>query len=190
MASWTVRLMINGSGGSGPLEDNYSARAKDVSNGTIVTARQLLNAFKILPTDEEFRDAFAKATVSKASIARWYLAKLEITRSGNTEKVVTSDISKANLEHVLPVNPERSWGLSEDDAAKYVNRLGNQAMMDSKANVEIGNSDFEMKRGQYAQSSIELTKEIASYTKWGVDEINDRQNKMAKLAVKTWRNEP
>jgi Protein of unknown function DUF262/Protein of unknown function (DUF1524) len=167
MASWTVRLLIYGSGGSGPLEDNYSARAKDVSSGIITTARQLFNAFKILPSNKEFENAFSKATVSKASIARWYLARLEITRSGNAEKVVTTDLSKANLEHVLPINPGPAWGLSEDDINKYGNRLGNQAMMDSKTNVRIGNSEFSEKRVYFAQSSIELTKEIATYSKVG-----------------------
>jgi hypothetical protein len=190
MASWTVRLLIYGSGGSGPLEDNYSARAKDVSTGIIKTAKQLFQAFKILPTDEEFEAAFAKATVSKASIARWYLARLEITRSGETEKVVTTNLSKANLEHVLPINPGPAWGLSEDDVNKYVSRLGNQAMMDSKTNVRIGNSDFAEKRRHFEQSIIRLTQDIAAYPKWGIDEINERQAKMARLAVSTWRNEP
>jgi hypothetical protein len=190
MASWTVRLLVYGSGGSGPLEDNYSARAKDVSEGTIRTARQLFEAFKILPSDEEFSDAFSKATVSKPSIARWYLAKLEIRKSGNSEKIVTDDLSKVNLEHIMPLNPGVDWDMDSDELRKHANRLGNQTLMDSKTNVKIGNSSFAEKQKHFASSRIELTREILNYSRWGIAEINERQEKLAQLAVAIWRNEP
>jgi len=190
MAAWTVRLLVFGSGGSGPLEDNYSARAREVSAGQITSAKQLHAAFKILPTDEEFREAFIRAQVSKASIARWYLSKLEVAKSGNTEKVVTDDLSKANLEHILPVNPGPEWAVSSEDVGKLVNRLGNQTLMDSKVNVKIGNASFEEKKEAFARSGIELTKELCDFAEWGAEEINLRQGRLADLAVITWRNEP
>ncbi|MGI4747984.1 MAG: DUF262 domain-containing protein [Janthinobacterium lividum] len=190
MAAWSVRLLVFGSGGSGPLEDNYSARAREVSDRQISTARQLHASFKILPNDEEFKEAFSRAQVSKASIGRWYLAKLEITRSGNTEKIITEDLSKANLEHVLPINPDSSWRIPVDDVGKLVNRLGNQTLMDSKANVKIGNASFAEKREVFRLSSIELTRDLSDFNTWGADEIQARQVRLAELAVITWRNEP
>lgn len=190
LVSWSVRFLICGVGGSGTLEDNYSARAKDVSDKKIKTARQLYAAFKILPTDDEFQMAFSKANVSKPSLARWYLTKLEAEKLGNNLKPITKDINEANLEHILPQNPDSSWHISEDDMKKYVNRIGNQTLLETKINAEIGNKSFTQKKGYFVQSRIEITRDICNFSKWGIEEINIRQMELSKLAIKLWKRTP
>ena len=72
LVAWTVRFMIVGRSGSGPLETNYSERAKGVSDKRIKTAKQLWQEMqKIVPSDEEFANAFKIASVSTQYIARY-----------------------------------------------------------------------------------------------------------------------
>jgi hypothetical protein len=53
-------------------------------------------------------------------------------------------------------------------------------LLNAKTNSGAGNDSFESKR------PFLLTREVAKYEKWGATEIDDRQAKLAKLAVKTW----
>ena len=72
--SWAVRFLIVGGLGGGTLESHYSQRAKEVTDGTIKNASQLLKAMRhVIPTDERFEAEFATATASKPALARYYL---------------------------------------------------------------------------------------------------------------------
>lgn len=190
LASWSVRFLICGSGGSGVLEDNYAQRAKDVSEKKITTSRQLLDSFDIVPTDAQFEKDFTSARVAKAPLARWYLSELELEQTLNSEKVTNPDTSSVNLEHVLPQNPSPSWNINAKTAGKYNNMIGNLALMDAKSNSNIGNSSFEDKKSSFLSSSFELTKKIGNKEKWGVEEIEERQKELAKLAIKRWKIKP
>lgn len=142
LASWSVRFLICGSGGSGVLEDNYAQRAKDVFEKKIKTARELLQSFDIVPSDAQFEKDFTSAKVSKVPLARWYLSELEIEKTKNAQKIANPDTLKVNLEHVLPQNPSASWNVSSKIAMKYTNMIGNLALMDANANSMIGNASF------------------------------------------------
>jgi len=45
---------------------------------------------------------------------------------------------------------------------------------------------FENKKSNFAKSKIEPNAEIASNNKWGPKEIDERQKKFAKIALKIW----
>ena len=86
LVSWTVRFLICGSGGSGTLETQYADRAKDITDNKIKNSSHLWKSMKmIVPSDDVFREAFSHATVSKHSLARYYLRVLEAAapREGN-----------------------------------------------------------------------------------------------------------
>lgn len=190
LASWSVRFLICGAGGSGVLEDNYAQKAKDVFDGKIKTARDLCESFDIVPTDVQFEKDFSSSKVSKVPLARWYLSELEMEKTKNLEKITNPDTLQVNLEHVLPQNPDLSWSIPQKIATKYVNMIGNLALMDAKSNSIIGNSSFSQKKPHFLSSSFELTKEIGNKEKWGVEEIEERQKELAKLAVKRWKIKP
>ncbi|MBB2165231.1 DUF262 domain-containing protein [Gluconacetobacter sp. 1b LMG 1731] len=190
IASWSVRFLICGAGGSGVLEDNYAQRAKDVSDKKIKNATDLFNSFNILPTDIQFQKDFESAKVSKTQLARWYLSELELEKTKNAQKIVNPDTLEVNLEHILPHNPDSSWSISQNLASKCVNMIGNLALMEAKTNSIIGNSSFDDKKSHFSQSSFDLTKEISNFKSWGSQEIEKRQVELAKLAVKRWKNKP
>jgi hypothetical protein len=91
------------------------------------------------------------------------------------------------LEHVLPVNPGTNWpNMSPDLAAALYTRLGNLAMLQVSKNSDLANKSFAEKKKVLGASAYKLTSQIAAYADWGLNEMNDRQVKLAELAVKTW----
>lgn len=70
-----VRLLIGSSTRSGSVEQPLASSAYEVFNGTIKDANTVKKRLAgIMPSDELFRQAFEIATVSKASLARYYFA--------------------------------------------------------------------------------------------------------------------
>ena len=186
--SWSVRFLIFG-GRGGMLDTQYSLRAKDVGTKHITKARELRDAMKsYVPSDAEFEAAFAVARVSRAYQARYYLRALENTTKQVTqpEYVPNESVADINLEHVMPLNAGEEWDIDDDLAETSQNLLGNMVLLKSNQNRDLGNLPFAEKRPIYAKSGYDLTKRVASYDQWTLDEIRDRQMKLAKLAIKTW----
>ncbi len=190
LVSASVRFLIYGGLGGGALEVQFSDRAKDVSNGDIKNTNELKEKLgKVIPSDTQFKEAFKSAAVSKQYLARYYLMTLEKKAKGeeNPEFVPNADTSAVNLEHVLPKTPDSSWSINPDDHRAYLKRLGNLAIMSTRLNNEIGNSSFESKKPYFKDSGFILTKEIADKENWTITEINERQDRLANLAIETWK---
>lgn len=193
LVCWTVRFMVVGKLGSGPLEQGYADRAQEVSSGKIKTASQLFEASKgFLSSDTEFEQAFAAARVSAQYLARFYLRVLEKQSAAvGSELVINPNVDTVNLEHVMPQKRAPHWlNIPEEQHENYVKRLGNLALVDRELNEKIGNLPFAEKAKQLAKSKISMTCEIAKMTSWGPDSIEERQKQMAKLAVSAWPLKP
>ena len=185
----SVRFLIHGGLGGGALETQYSQTAKEINEGLITSATNLLDRMRsIIPNDEQFKESFKIANVSKPSLARYYLIVLEKCFNGNIqpELVPNSDTTAVNLEHILPKNPDSSWRLTEDKVKALYNRIGNLALLSSRLNSEIGNSSFEHKKLTYLNSSFNLTKLIYETDNWNEEKILTRQEQLANLAVRAW----
>jgi hypothetical protein len=189
--NWIIRLFIAGAGKLGRVEAQYASLANAIHRKEIKTASALSDAMRPeLPNDEQFEAAFAVADVSKESLARYYLDSLERCHQGDEDRpelVPAEDTSKVNLEHILPENPHNNWPKIDAQAARdYYNRIGNIALMNAKKNAALGNASFKKKRASLADSPFTLTQWAGKPDDWGPDQINERQSKMAKLALKTW----
>lgn len=186
--SWSVRFLVFG-GRGGMLDTQYSLRAKDVGTKHITKARELRDAMKsYVPSDAEFEAAFAVARVSRAYQARYYLRALENTTKqvSQPEYVPNESVADINLEHIMPLNAGEEWDVDDDLAETSQNLLGNMVLLKSNQNRDLGNLSFSEKRPIYAKSGYDLTKRVALYEQWTLEEIRDRQMKLAKLAIKTW----
>ena len=184
-----VRFLIVGKVAGGIQERNYALRALDIRKSVIRTARQLEKAMAdVVPGDAQFEAAFGTARVSRSDLARYYLRALESKAAGGDQpELVPNDDEVINLEHVLPQSPGSLWSALDDETARgFHKRLGNMCLLKAKANAKIGNASLAQKKPHYTGSSFELTKRIAAYTNWGPDEIAERQQELASLAVKTW----
>jgi hypothetical protein len=190
LVSVAVRFQIVGGVGGGTLERIYSETAKAVSEGKLTSASEVLKAFTSLPVDATFKQAFATASISKPSLARYYLRCLEtaVVKEDTQEKIPNADTLRVNLEHVLPQTLTESWEKtwSADEGKAYQKRLGNLALMSSKINSTIGNDSFNSKHSEYDKSQFLLTKGISLYAVWDKAAIEKRQMQMADLALKVW----
>jgi hypothetical protein len=186
--SWSVRFLVFG-GRGGMLDTQYSLRAKDVGTKQITKARELREVMKTyVPSDTEFESAFSVARVSRAYQARYYLRALENTKKQMTqpEYVPNESVTDINLEHVMPLKAGEDWDVDDDLAETSQNLLGNMVLLKSNQNRDLGALPFAEKRPVYAKSGYDLTKQVASYEQWTLEEIRDRQTQLAKLATKTW----
>jgi hypothetical protein len=193
IVAWTVRFLICGSGGSGTLETAYADRAAGVSSGKVSTAQALWATMKaIVPDDVTFKDKFAKATVSNANLAKYYLRALERqSRSADDETIVTADQGKVNLEHILPRNPQKGWAhIPADQYPALVKRLGNLTLLATRLNSKAANADFAEKKMHFGKSAIKMTKDLCDFSEWTAKEIEARQEKLADLAVQAWPGKP
>lgn len=184
-----VRFQIVGGAGGGTLERIYSDAARGVEEGRLNSIKEILDGFSTLPTDSAFISAFSVATISKQSLARYYLRMLETYSPGAMEEYVpSSDTSRVNLEHILPINPSEEWSKAwpNDDLKAYQRRLGNLAIMGAKANSSLGNESFQTKRAEFKKSNFSLTKSICEERVWDKSAVERRQEKMARIAAKVW----
>ena len=105
---------------------------------------------------------------------------------GSGELEPSKDIDKVNLEHVLPKTYTKELGISRPEHDDLLMRLGNQTIMQSEWNRDLGNLTFSEKVGVYARSEIGLTKELADFEKFTRSEVDARQANMAVAAPDIW----
>lgn len=187
--NWSMRILIVGGLRSGRVEEACAIAAHGIATGNIKTPDELKSAMlKVIPDDSAFRETFATKRVSQAAFARYFLRALELKRKSDPEpEWIPNDDMVINLEHVLPGSSDELWDNFDPElAAAYHKRIGNLALLQASKNSDIGNTDFISKKRVYEGSTFLLTKEIADKNTWGPVEIDERQNKLAELAVKTW----
>ena len=187
--SWTVRFLVVGGIGSGTIEQFYAEMAQRVRDGTIKTPREIAAEMKKhVPSDSKFQEEFARKTVSRNYLARYYLRALE--RQARKEKdaalAAEDETERIDLEHVIPQQQSPEWPMDEELRASLANRIGNLCLWEKKSNSAHRSDGFAKKKGAYQASAYVLTQKIADKATWGAQEINQRQGDLAALAVKAW----
>ena len=191
--SWSVRGLIVGGVGGGTYEKAYCEAAVRIRNGEAKTWDDLFEKGinKLVPSDDEFSSAFSIARVQKSNLARYYLIALEGARMGDPEPelVPNANEDQVNLEHVLPKSPTPAdWGsaFNADERRDWVYRIGNLALLKKGPNGRIGNKPFSVKKPILAASQLQLTSEIGAEADWTPKAIQERQVRLASLAVGVW----
>jgi hypothetical protein len=192
--SWGVRLFIAGSTRSESVAEPIAQAAHRIFAGDAKTKITTAAALKkelvnIIPVDQQFRQAFELATVSKATLARYYLRSLEMAARNEATPwfIPNEDKQTINLEHILPEKPEGNWPAFDDETARIsVKRIGNLALMVAKSNSDLKSSDFAAKKAIYKDSPYELTKKLADAPDWNPAQISARQKELAALAIRAW----
>lgn len=190
--SWSIRWFVVGGGSAGVTERLYAETAREVSEGRVTTAAQIADRFtQRVPTDRDFRSVFATHTVRRGWLARYYLIALEksVNGEGQPELVPNADKNQVNLEHVLPKNADAGdWpSFTPDELNDMKLMLGNMVLLRAADNTGLGNGSFEAKRPTLSASKLALTKEVGMESDWTPEAIRARQERLAELAVTTWR---
>jgi hypothetical protein len=190
LISLGVRLLIAFTTRSGGVITPLGNSANKVFTGSIKTSSELKKDLaSITPSNAVFMKAFETAKVSNASFARYYLRALELASKNDKEPwyLPVDDPSIINLEHVLPKKPEGNWpNFSDEEVSNYVNRIGNQALIQTSKNSNIKSADFAAKKNIYKDAQYTLTKQIAEYEDWTPDSISKRQSELSELSVIAW----
>ena len=99
----------------------------------------------------------------------------------------SDDEMTINVEDILP-ETLRAIGrtLHLNSPGLIYTRLGNMVILQASKNSLIGNSSFANRKPVLKASAYLLTSDVAKNPTWGIAEINERQNDLAALAVKTW----
>jgi hypothetical protein len=137
------------------------------------------------PDDHQFITAFVKFPLYQRGYTWEILEGIERSR-GHKEPASLRD---AQVEHVMPQTLNDGWKTMLGAAAELVHKdwlhtPGNLTL--SAYNQELWNHDFSRKRVRYEQSNIVLTRELASGSEWGENEILERGKRLAAEAVAIW----
>jgi uncharacterized protein with ParB-like and HNH nuclease domain len=137
------------------------------------------------PKDAEFSAAFMTQPQYGRGTTRFILCRLE-KAFGHKEEV---NLSTATIEHVLPQTLTQSWrdelGPEADNIhATLLDTFGNLTL--TGYNSELGNLPFPQKKDKLQSTHIELNRWILEQNSWGVDEIEQRAEKLFAIANKIW----
>lgn len=191
---WSVRFLIAG-GSPSRWESFYATYAKAIRDGSIKNADQLIDRIASdVPGDGAFQSAFSEATVNKA-VGRYFLNCLEATLLGDQAPHLAPDDPKLlDREHIMPDHPDyKKWPtLSREDHERLVDRIGNFTLLTPEENgIERKNGSFKEAQKIYKRSGVKLTQEIGDHRgEWDETAINERQQRLAKLAVSIWKLRP
>jgi len=185
----SIRLAVGGGSKVGRIDRECAVRAVKIGRAEITTAKQLASAMaEIVPTDAEFEPYFAVATTGRADLARYVLRALEMHLKHDPAPELVPNVNQdvVNLEHILPKKPGNGWVIDARTAEGLYNRYGNLALLKKSVNKTIGNGSFAEKKKALKGSVFSLTAEVAKIDDWDADAIQERQKRMAHLAVETW----
>ena len=149
------------------------------------------------PSDEEFKAKFASSSYKMNDLTKYLLETLEREHyiSGGSGKV--RDRTSVDIEHIAPRSALESKKYTSwksiikvskaDYKSNYRDRIGNLTLLEEKLNEEASANPFQEKLDKYRLSEFEMTRAIRDeYSEWGIQEIDDRSEKLAEYAVKVW----
>lgn len=164
----------------------FAKVASKIVKENVSTVDEIVNEIRSDMVDDiTFKDLFAiwEGTSSQKETIRYVLKKLHNATTKNKE--ISTNNNDVHIEHIHPVKAQL-WNFSEEDHNKYLWRLGNLTLLSSKLNETVKNNVFDVKKNSYKDSWIQPTIDLVGYNQWTPTEIEDRQNKMAALALKIW----
>lgn len=164
----------------------FAKVASKIVKENVSTADEIVNEIRSDMVDDiTFKDLFAiwEGSSSQKETIRYVLKKLHNVTTKNKE--ISTNNNDVHIEHIHPVKAQL-WNFSDEDHNKYLWRLGNLTLLSSKLNETVKNNVFDVKKNSYKDSWIQPTIDLLSYKQWTPTEIENRQGKMADLALKIW----
>ncbi|WP_191565973.1 DUF262 domain-containing protein [Metabacillus idriensis] len=141
------------------------------------------------PKDQEFRDKLLTTRLygsgDRAKKTKFILESIEESYR-HKEKINYDNLT---IEHIMPQTLSDSWKISlseewENIHDKYLHVLGNLTL--TAYNSEMSNETFQKKRGNLANSHLEINKTFRNVNNWGIDEIKARTNLLADKCLQVW----
>jgi len=191
--SWSVRLLIAGTQGSGALETIYGDTAAGIYTKRLISANEVSAQMeKAVPKDDKFEQDFFEAHASKEKLARYYLRAMQRRQQNEQEPYFKpNDELGITLDHIMPETLSDEWKhITPEIHGDYLTRIGNLALLQKSVNSTLRSAGFQKKKAYLAEAGFSLTSDVAKHADWGKDEIETRQKSLAGLAVETWPLRP
>ena len=137
------------------------------------------------PDDARFEAAFSSFPMYQRGYTKTVLETIERQR-GHKEPAA---LQAAQVEHIMPQTLNKGWLVdlgtdAERIHAEWLHRPGNLTL--SAYNQELWNHPFAVKRPEYVNSNIVITRELAVQTAWGEAQIKSRGESLAHEAANVW----
>ena len=140
-----------------------------------------------MPDASEFESALMKKNLYGDNILRYLLEAIE--RYDSKEVV---DFATLQIEHIMPQTLSEEWKKELGDNhellhQKYVDTMGNLTL--TGYNPEYSNKTFLEKRDMekgFKESKLKINSNLAKLDKWTEQEITNRAEELASIAVKIW----
>ena len=186
----SFRYTVIGALNPNELEKYYNQAAVRVSEGEIGTPRAVFDALKdVYVPDGEFEATFAYTSINttrRKRLVRYILYTFENDLKADAQ--LDFDDDPGTIEHVLPENPGEEWvrAFPVEVQESYIHRLGNYVLLEAARNQAVGTQGYDAKRTAYQQSAYCLARGL-NFETWGPEQLNRRQEAMARQAVHLWR---
>lgn len=139
------------------------------------------------PSDPEFKEAFAVASLTRPGHRRHVLETYEryLRTKHEEDELTLAPALKLHVEHLYPQTPLQGQRLADHD--DWVNRIGNLTLLGSKWNTSIRNGDFAtVKKPELEKSIILLNRWVTEQAAWSTEQIVERQELLAEDAPAVW----
>jgi hypothetical protein len=189
-----VRYLLIGGGNTGRFETTCAILARKIYAQEVKSALSAFTDLKeVYPIDEEFKRTFALKEEDNNQRAQYFLRRIEIERIRKDAGKMPGELEPGKaltVEHIMPTKLGKDWkdALKADPELHEdcIYRLGNICLMTS-ANKDIGQKGFVDKKKLYVQITLPMTRDVAAYSEWNRESIENRQAALANLAVASWR---
>lgn len=194
LVCWSFRGLIVGGIGGGTTERAYSLAAVNVRFGASTSADAVYAQLRPnIPTDEDFRNAFERASVARLRLAHYVLRSLNRALESESHPALEPFPSERSAPVAMPLLPRNAapleWrGFAADDLGRHVSRIGNMVLRPPGRRAVP--DDREGRMAWALSLHYAINQAVAEYDSWSPDAIRHRQQDMAALAVATWPREP
>jgi hypothetical protein len=118
-----------------------------------------------------------------------------LIRQSSAHKVhtVDPDAKHISLEHILPQNERKHVNWRPDfgqniETADYVYRIGSLTLLTQGINNDLADDSFQEKsKIAFTESELLIDEYVKKATKWGDEEIEQRQQQLTRHAVQVWK---
>lgn len=180
-------------GGNSPsdVENYFNTLTKIIRKNGQDSLDKIIKSIKNKqPTDKQFKEIFSSKVISTQKVQRYILER--INEHLGTKETVSNNPKAVHVEHIMPRKLNAAWKNKLNDVdnlhEEYVNRIGNVTLLSNRLNQSASNKSFkEKKEKYYSASEFYITKKLMEYEEWNFNTIDERQKKLAEIAVEVWR---
>lgn len=186
-----VRYQLIGRGRPGNMEKIFADLSRKIHDGKINTAAEAHSELKqLLPDDEIFKASFERHSETNGSRAQLLLLDLEATSRSQKGNFKLNDYmglrsfaSNLILDFVAMSFPDI---LIEDEHRRLMHMIGNRFLIENTNQLPAEHLFDTNFKDTLQKSSMFLTQEVTTYSRWSKDQVAERSRHLAELAAKTW----